>query len=74
MTSLTLSLDSVLWLRSSAWISLVGRQVVGTINLGKKKLPGGFLSEFLVMGALNPDGTVRLLELPKDTPPGSPVM
>ena len=53
---------------------LVGRVVVGTINLGAKKLPTGFVSEFLVMGALNPDGTVRLLDLPQDTLPGSCVM
>ena len=32
---------------------------IGTINLGKKKLPTSFMSEFLVMGALNPDGSVR---------------
>lgn len=53
---------------------LVGRMVVGTINLGKKKLPTGFISEFLVMGALNPDGTVKLLQLPGDTLEGSCVM
>jgi tRNA-binding protein len=52
---------------------LVGRKVVGTINLGKKKLPTSFISEFLVMGALNPDGTVRLLEVPSDTLDGSSV-
>ena len=52
---------------------LLGRQVVGTINLGKKKLPTSFISEFLVMGALNPDGTVRLLEVPKGTLDGSTV-
>ncbi|QDZ22894.1 tRNA-binding domain-containing protein [Chloropicon primus] len=53
---------------------LLGRMVVGTINLGKKKLPTGFISEFLVMGALNPDGTVKLLQLPGDTLEGSCVM
>merc|ERR1712124_23693 len=50
---------------------LLGRKVVGTINLGKKKLPTSFMSEFLVMGALNPDGSVRLLQVPSDTLDGS---
>ena len=50
---------------------LVGRMVVGAINLGDKTLPSGFISQFLVLGALDPDGTVRLLELPTDVMLGS---
>ena len=65
-------------LRTSAQITnytadeLVGRLVVGALNLGSKRI-AGFTSEFLVLGALDPDGTVRLLELPDDVCPGAPV-
>ena len=65
-------------LRTSAQITnysedeLVGRTVVGAINLGEKRI-AGFLSQFLVLGALDPDGTVRLLELPAGVAPGAPV-
>ena len=52
---------------------LVGRTVVGALNLGDKTLPTGFVSQFLVLGALDPDGTVRLLELPEGIKPGSMV-
>ena len=51
---------------------LRGRVVVGAINLGRKRI-AGFTSEFLVLGALDPDGTVRLLELPASVGPGAPV-
>ena len=66
-------------LQSSAQITnysradLVGRMVVGAINLGEKTLPGGFVSQFLVLGALDPDGTVQLLEMPDGVLPGSMV-
>lgn len=65
-------------LRTSAQITnyskeeLTGRLVVGAINLGKKKI-AGFTSEFLVLGALEPDGTVRLLQVEPDVQPGSPI-
>lgn len=51
---------------------LLGRTVVGALNLGPKRI-AGFTSEFLVLGALDPDGTVRLLELPGDVAPGAPI-
>jgi tRNA-binding protein len=63
-------------LRSSAQITnyapgeLLGRTVVGAINLGEKRI-AGFTSQFLILGALEGDGTVRLLELPAGVPPGS---
>lgn len=66
-------------LQSSAQITnysradLVGRMVVGAINLGEKTLPSGFVSQFLVLGALDPDGTVQLLEMPDGVLPGSMV-
>ena len=52
---------------------LIGRTVVAAITLGEKTLPTGFVSQFLVLGSLDPDGTVRLLELPEGTLPGSTV-
>ena len=52
---------------------LIGRTVVGAVNLGDKTLPTGFVSQFLVLGSLDPDGMVRLLELPDGVLPGSMV-
>ena len=52
---------------------LIGRMVVGAVNLGDKTLPTGFVSQFLVLGALDPDGSVRLLDLPDGILPGSMV-
>jgi tRNA-binding protein len=48
------------------------RLVVGAINLGDKRI-AGFTSEFLVLGALDADGTVRLLRLEDGVAPGSVV-
>jgi tRNA-binding protein len=65
-------------LRTSAQITnytadeLRGRLVVGALNLGAKRI-AGFVSEFLVLGALDPDGTVRLLELPDGVGVGAPI-
>jgi tRNA-binding protein len=51
---------------------LEGRLVAAAINLGEKRI-AGFVSQFLVLGALEPDGTVRLLEIPGDVAPGSAI-
>lgn len=51
---------------------LLGRMVVGAINLGEKRI-AGFKSSFLVLGALDPDGTVRLLQLEDGVQPGAPI-
>ena len=65
-------------LHSSAQITnysrdeLMERLVVGAINLGPKRI-AGFTSEFLVLGALDPDGTVRLLQLEDEVEPGAPI-
>ncbi|MTV26224.1 tRNA-binding protein [Nitriliruptoraceae bacterium ZYF776] len=65
-------------LRTSAKITnyaaeeLLGRTVVGAVNLGRKRI-AGFVSEFLVLGGLEADGTVRLLAPDVDLPPGSVV-
>jgi tRNA-binding protein len=50
---------------------LLGRLVVGAINLGTKRI-AGFRSEFLVLGGLAPDGTVHLLDV-GGVDPGAPV-
>ncbi len=65
-------------LRTSAQVTnysreeLVGRTVVGAVNLPAKRI-AGFRSEFLVLGGLEADGTVRLLVPDGDLPPGSVV-
>jgi tRNA-binding protein len=51
---------------------LIGRIIVGAINLGTKRI-AGFKSEFLILGALDPDGTVRVLELEPGVQPGAPI-
>ncbi|MGI8574878.1 MAG: tRNA-binding protein [Egibacteraceae bacterium] len=68
--------DEVGTLRTSAQITnysaseLSGRLVVGAVNLGEKRI-AGFTSQFLVLGALDPDGTVRLLQLEDGVQPGA---
>lgn len=51
---------------------LLGRLVVGAVNLGVRRI-AGFRSEFLVLGAVEADGTVRLLRPDGDPPPGTRV-
>ena len=51
---------------------LLGRRVVGAVNLGSKRI-AGFRSEFLILGALDPDGTVRLLQLEDGVELGAPI-
>ncbi len=64
-------------LRTSAQITnysaadLIDRLIVGAINLGAKRI-AGFRSEFLVLGGLEPDGTVHLLSV-EGVDPGAPV-
>lgn len=65
-------------LRTSAQITnytkeeLMGRLVVGAVNLGKKRI-AGFSSEFLVLGSIEPDGTVLLLRPEDSAVPGQPI-
>jgi tRNA-binding protein len=51
---------------------LVGRLVVGAVNLGVRRI-AGLESRFLVLGGLHADGTVALLSPDDDLPPGSVV-
>ena len=65
-------------LRTSAQITnyseaeLRDRLVVGAVNLGTKRI-AGFTSEFLVLGSIDPDGTVRLLRPEDGVAPGDPI-
>lgn len=51
---------------------LVGRLVVGAVNLGTRRI-AGLDSGFLLLGGLHADGAVALLGLDEDLPPGSAV-
>ena len=51
---------------------LVGRLVVGAVNLGVRRI-AGLESGFLVLGGLHPDGAVSLLSPDEDLHPGAPV-
>lgn len=51
---------------------LIGRLVVGAVNLGTRRI-AGFESQFLVLGGLHPDGSVALLGVEDDLAPGAPV-
>lgn len=50
---------------------LLGRTVIGAVNLGTKRI-AGFESQFLVLGTLDAEGTVTLLTA-EAVEPGSPV-
>lgn len=51
---------------------LMGRMVVGAINLGEKRV-AGFKSQFLILGSLEPDGVVKLLGVEEGVEPGAPI-
>lgn len=51
---------------------LVGRRVVGAINLGTRRI-AGFESAFLLLGAVQADGTVVLLDVADEAAPGSSI-
>lgn len=63
-------------LRTSAQIThypreeLIGRLVVGAVNLGEKKV-AGFRSQFLLLGAVG--DSVRLLQPDEGAKPGEPI-
>lgn len=65
-------LTTVAKIKSYAVEELAGRMVVGAVNLGTRRI-AGFASEFLILGALDPDGTVRLLQLEDSVQPGAPI-
>ena len=51
---------------------LVGRRVVGAINLGSRRI-AGFESAFLLLGAVQADGSVVLLDVDPSAELGSPI-
>lgn len=65
-------------LRTSAQVThyeadeLVGRLVVGVVNLGVKRV-AGFRSEFLLLGAVRDGEAVRLLRPDEGAHPGEPI-
>jgi tRNA-binding protein len=50
--------------------SLVGRQVIGVVNIGSRRI-AGFTSQFLVLGAMPADGDVILLRTDAETANGT---
>ena len=52
--------------------ALVGRLVIGAVNLGTRRV-AGLESAFLIVGGLHADGSVALLAPDEDLPPGAPV-
>ncbi len=59
-------------IKNYAAAELEGRMVVGAVNLGARRI-AGFKSQFLILGALDPDGTVRLLQVEDSVQPGAPI-
>lgn len=51
---------------------LVGRRVVGAINLGTRRI-AGFVSEFLLLGAVQADGSVVLLDVADEAELGASI-
>lgn len=51
---------------------LVGRLVVGVMNLGTRNI-AGVVSEVLILGLPDPEGAVILLQPERDVPPGGRV-
>jgi len=49
--------------------SLIGRQVLGVVNLGKKNI-AGFESQFLMVGCEDPQGAICLATLDPQVPNG----
>jgi tRNA-binding protein len=49
--------------------SLIGKQIVAVVNFPKKQI-GPFMSECLVLGSVNQDGAVTLLQTERNTTNG----
>ena len=50
--------------------SLIGRSVIGCVNLGEKNI-AGFLSQFLLVGFSDENGAIRLATIDGNVPNGS---
>lgn len=53
--------------------ALMGRQVVGVLGIGPKRI-AGFVSQFLLLGAYGDDAALRLLGPDGEVPPGAKVL
>ncbi len=53
--------------------SLLGRQVVGCVNLGTRNI-GGFISEFLLVGFPDAGGAICLAAIERNVPNGAKLM
>jgi tRNA-binding protein len=76
---LTIDLGPLGVKRSSAAIrpwyapeDLIGRLIIAVVNLPVRRV-AGFPSEVLVLGAIQPDGRVILLQPDQPTDPGNPI-
>lgn len=49
---------------------LVGRRVLGCVNLGEKNI-AGFMSQFLLLGFSDINGNILLAKCPQDVPNGA---
>ena len=49
--------------------SLIGRSVVGCVNLGERNI-AGFMSQFLLTGFLDEDGAISIITSDKKVPNG----
>lgn len=50
--------------------ALIGRRVLGCVNLGEKNI-AGFVSQFLLLGFSDADGNILLAECPHNVPNGA---
>ena len=48
---------------------LIGKQIIGCVNLGEKNI-GGFLSQFLLVGFENKDGVIAVASIDQVVPNG----
>jgi tRNA-binding protein len=75
---LTIDLGPLGTKRTSAQVTnypreeLLGRSVVCLCNLPPRQV-GPHISEILILGGVEPDGTVRLLQSEPECPPGTPI-
>lgn len=49
--------------------SLIGKSVIGCVNLGTRNI-AGFISEFLLVGFSDESGAICLATINRDVPPG----
>jgi len=65
-------LETSAQLTNYAAVELLGRSVIGVVNLPPRPI-AGFTSQFLILAGLEASGVARLLGVDADLPPGSRV-